>query len=39
MFKKFEAPSITGVKADEKFALEGSSAYAKEKVVSELAAQ
>lgn len=39
MFKKFDAPSITGVKADEKFSIEGSSAYAKEKVISELAIQ
>ena len=38
MFKKFDSTSITGVKADEKFAIEGSSAYAKEKIVSELAA-
>ena len=39
MFKKFDSTSITGVKADEKFAIEGSSAYVKEKIVSELALQ
>lgn len=38
MFKKFDAPSITGVKADEKFGIEGATAFAKEKVVSDLAA-
>ncbi|CDW72990.1 leucine rich repeat family protein [Stylonychia lemnae] len=39
MFKKFDSTSITGVKADEKFAIEGASAYGKEKIVSELAVQ
>jgi hypothetical protein len=39
MFKKFDSTSITGVKADEKFGIEGSSAYTKEKIVSELAVQ
>lgn len=44
MFKKFDStnPSsmLPGIgKLDDKFAIEGSSAYAKEKVVSELAVQ
>ena len=40
MFKKLDAPpSITGVKADEKFSVEGAAAYVKEKVVSDLAVQ
>lgn len=37
MLKKLDSTSITGVKADEKFAIEGQSAYAKEKNIKELA--
>ena len=44
MFKKFETTNpgtlLPGIgKLDDKFAIEGSSAYAKEKVISELAVQ
>lgn len=43
MFKKqFDSSSITGVKADEKFAIEGASAaavFGKEKNIAELAVQ
>ncbi len=42
MFKKFDTTGATAIpgigKIDDKFAIEGSSAYAKEKVISELAA-
>jgi hypothetical protein len=37
MYKNQDSSSITGVKADEKFAIEGQSAYVKEKNVAELA--
>ena len=36
-YKNQDSSSITGVKADEKFALEGSGAFTKEKNISELA--
>ena len=37
MHKNQDSSSITGVKADEKFAIEGQSAYTKEKNITELA--
>ena len=39
MYKNHDSSSITGCKADEKFAIEGQSAYVKEKNITELAKQ